>query len=626
MEQNNQQSAAEDQSATSPGVVYPSAQSSSEATKQKPPRKFNIFAGKGKYEILILLIIIVAVGAAAFYFGRQSKPDKPASVKQTTQVAVTSPNPTASAAPTLPEAQYLSSNVYLDSPQKLGDLGFLKNYKALGWGCDTSCTKEDLGINYYQIGSTAKGQKIIAMTYVAGPGGDNYLLAIENQPQIYSLLAQNSYDLANYDSQWQPSLNPNVTIDDKTKIDDIKMPLQLTVAGQKMEIRYAPDGATALPMGYMNLMKNGLVSIRGGYFDDVSPSAIKKLGSQGDIDYYEVTAKDYDNYKVVELNGTYKQLFSADYYPAGEIASATDNIKINWSSGQNNVSSYFSAGAGCGSTGYVVAKNIPPSDLIAVGKTPGGQTVYQLPQSNALVQETYDKDYAKGEFIVDQSLKNMSLDQFTKQHGYFLAKNGLGENVLFLRGDLIMRGGCAKPVIYLYPQHKQQVSVKVGAQVVNSLPAYNGGWSNVVASPDGSLSYKGKSYDSLFWDGYGYGAYPDIDSGVIVRTSDAVSTVRHQLVAQGLNNKEAADFIDYWQPKLKEIKQPYTRLTWFNTSQVNGLAPLQISPRPQTLIRVFLDFEGLDKPYDLKSQKLWAPARHGFTAVEWGGLARDGLN
>jgi hypothetical protein len=266
------------------------------------------------------------------------------------------------------------------------------------------------------------------------------------------------------------------------------------------------------------------------------------------------------------------------------------------------------------------------SDLIKVGTTAGGQAVYQLPHSNALVQEIFNKDYAGGEYVDDASLKKLNLDQFSKQHGYFLAKNGLGEYVLFLREDMIVHGGCAKPVIYLYPQLKQQVSVKVGARVVNSIPTYGDGWKGVTAFPDGSLSYQGKVYDSLFWDGYGYGSYPQITSGTIVKTADASNTIVRQLASQGLNAKEASDFLNYWQPKISEIKQPYIRLTWFNTAQMNNLAPLQISPQPQTLIRVFLDFKGVDKPYSLQPQALKSLDRHGFTAVEWGGLARDGLS
>jgi hypothetical protein len=107
-----------------------------------------------------------------------------------------------------------------------------------------------------------------------------------------------------------------------------------------------------------------------------------------------------------------------------------------------------------------------------------------------------------------------------------------------------------------------------------------------------------------------------------VSKDQVVATINTQLKEQGLNQKEISDFLDFWQPKLPTT--PYTRLTWLTTSQMNQLAPLNITPRPRTVIRTFLDFQGLTKPEKLQPQIFHAPTRNGFTVVEWGGLLRDG--
>ena len=86
----------------------------------------------------------------------------------------------------------------------------------------------------------------------------------------------------------------------------------------------------------------------------------------------------------------------------------------------------------------------------------------------------------------------------------------------------------------------------------------------------------------------------------------------------GFNEKEISDFITYWQDKLPT--KPYTRLTWFETKEMNQLAPLRVSPKPDTLLRAFLDFEGLTAPYNLPAQQLQSVQRNGFTVTEWGGL------
>ena len=47
--------------------------------------------------------------------------------------------------------------------------------------------------------------------------------------------------------------------------------------------------------------------------------------------------------------------------------------------------------------------------------------------------------------------------------------------------------------------------------------------------------------------------------------------------------------------------------------------PLEINPKPDTIIRVLMVFKRLEEPIDIAEQKLETPQRTGFTAVEWGG-------
>ncbi|EKD22879.1 MAG: hypothetical protein ACD_83C00217G0001 [uncultured bacterium] len=172
-------------------------------------------------------------------------------------------------------------------------------------------------------------------------------------------------------------------------------------------------------------------------------------------------------------------------------------------------------------------------------------------------------------------------------------------------------------MIYLYPEKTTDVLVKVGADITVSEPKYGDGW-QVTADPSGQLRVDGNSYDSLFWEGQGKGEYPVINSGFVVETKNIELTLKSHLTQLGLNSKESADFMAFWLPKMPTTK--YTRLTWFGTRQMDKLAPLTVSPKPNTSIRIFLDYQGLDKPINLPEQKLSAPKRTGFTLVEWGGL------
>ena len=50
------------------------------------------------------------------------------------------------------------------------------------------------------------------------------------------------------------------------------------------------------------------------------------------------------------------------------------------------------------------------------------------------------------------------------------------------------------------------------------------------------------------------------------------------------------------------------------------MAPLTITPAPQTVIRVFFDSKPLDAPIQITPQQLTPKQRVGFTVVEWGGM------
>ena len=53
--------------------------------------------------------------------------------------------------------------------------------------------------------------------------------------------------------------------------------------------------------------------------------------------------------------------------------------------------------------------------------------------------------------------------------------------------------------------------------------------------------------------------------------------------------------------------------------------PLDITPTPDTLIRVLMEYKPLDDKIDLPEQILPPPpARTGFTVVEWGGTELKG--
>ena len=179
-------------------------------------------------------------------------------------------------------------------------------------------------------------------------------------------------------------------------------------------------------------------------------------------------------------------------------------------------------------------------------------------------------------------------------------------------------GGSAKPVIYLYPQEEEQVTVALAydGTLTSVYPALqDGGWT-VTARPDGTLiDGDGREYYCLFWEGTCRWDY-DFSRGFCVAGEDTAAFLEAALVQLGLTDKEADEFIIYWLPRMEG--NPYNLISFQTTAYTDGAA-LAIDPAPDTLIRVFMAWKGLDGPVEVEPQSLAAPERTGFTAVEWGG-------
>ena len=619
---------------------------SPEAETPQPsgPKKRRLSLSRKQLIITSAVLLVLIGGAVAAYLLTKKKPvattnDQTASQTKPSDQATVSTDQTdqVSAEPVkLDSITTISGNTYLATPKRLPDLHFYLNLEKYfgntcdenGKNCKPAVVSSD--IKYYQIGTTKDGKQIIAYSEPAvGPGGDTIYAAIETSAGKFTVLYYPSAQQSDVDS-YKSNLTKNITVTNKSVLAESIFKNETTIkndpfiSSRDSTDRLTGDGKDYV-VGQINL--DGLKGIRGSYFGDISTSAITKVSADGSDDIYRVVAVDKDGFETIEYYSSYKTLFSTAYYTNDEITSQADKKEpITWTKGSNNQSEYFTQStglSGCGANGYESVKDVSESQVIQVGITDKGTKLYQLPTSNSAIKKLFTDDYAKGQMTEDKSLQNLTIQQLSDVHGYFLVKNSLGDWMLFLRSDLFSGGGCGKPVIYLYPTHETSVSVKVGADVVKSDPTYGDGWQNVLAEPSGALQYQGKSYDSLFWEGYGFGRYPAITSGTVVPTSQAIATIRQQLAAQGLNSKEINDFVDYWGPKMPN--KPYVRLTWLGTSTMNQLAPLRISPTPQSLIRVFLDFDGLDKPINIPKQTLVKLPRDGFTVVEWGGLVRGRL-
>jgi len=181
---------------------------------------------------------------------------------------------------------------------------------------------------------------------------------------------------------------------------------------------------------------------------------------------------------------------------------------------------------------------------------------------------------------------------------------------------------CLKPVIYLYSPTTEKVKVELDfkGQFGTTYPAYDPaikGWS-VTAHPDGMLvnDGDGKEYSYLFWDGKSYDFAMDMGEGFVVKGSDTAQFLQATLKKLGLTPKEYNEFIVYWLPKMQD--NPYNFIH-FAGKEYTDIAPLTITPKPDSMLRVFMIYKPLQEKISVKEQVLPTFERHGFSVIEWGG-------
>jgi len=179
----------------------------------------------------------------------------------------------------------------------------------------------------------------------------------------------------------------------------------------------------------------------------------------------------------------------------------------------------------------------------------------------------------------------------------------------------------AKPVIYLYPTETIKINVKLGRpeDITCSYPKYEiEGW-NIIAEPNGNLKdvNTGRELYCLYWEGKKSISSQKIEEGFVVEGKNTSEFLEQKLELLGLTQKEAQEFIIYWLPKMEKNKYNYIR---FQTiEEINQYMPLEITPIPDNIIRINMEWKPLETYVEVKEQKLeTTPLRDGFTVVEWG--------
>ena len=443
----------------------------------------------------------------------------------------------------------------------------------------------------------------------------------------YTLLSKNSYGLTSYEGG--PQLDTKlVTVNTTDELPGLRFPD--TIQGPKARQTLVQDkGVNAM------FSADGLTKV----FTDKTWGAVymKEAKLPSSVDYNSNASVDAFMAGTVfsTRNGFYLKAPDGTvrvYKLVPDVLTLTKDdafsgkLNATWSDTTLNTDTFdFTFHSGCGSLNYINA--IPASDLSVTkdlrqtGTTTQGDAIYELKdQNNKLLTDFYASTVYYDPNATEQ--KQVPYTQFVTMHPMIFWVDPFGRLIQMTNGKFTTLAECGKPVIYLYPKTTTNVDVQLAPEGGFSVtePAYGNGW-QVTASPDGKLVERstGKTYPYLFWEGRG-GLYTDPQQGFVVAQADVHGFLVTSLTKLGLNDQERADFIEFWEPRMQG--HPYYRVAFFGNSMMNKLAPMQVTPKPDSVIRILMDFRPLDQPITIEPQELHTPTRTGFTVVEWGGVLR----
>jgi hypothetical protein len=236
--------------------------------------------------------------------------------------------------------------------------------------------------------------------------------------------------------------------------------------------------------------------------------------------------------------------------------------------------------------------------------------IINVKNSNAYLDTVYYIN--KQNYLIDKVIRDRRTNEFSYTEDNILLPNDIDVGTIQATVD--------KPIIYLYPTEATEIAVKLlnDKIITCSYPKYVNEW-NVLAKPNGDLIDldTGRNLYSLYYESESVEKFNVSKEGFVVKGEDSAKFLEEKLAVLGLTEREAEEFIIYWLPKLESNKYNYIRFA--TDEEINNNMPLEISPKPDTIIRVLMTFKGLENLIEVEEQKLNTPERKDFTVVEWGG-------
>ncbi len=437
---------------------------------------------------------------------------------------------------------------------------------------------------------------------------------VQNPANGDLVLLSKLYDLAAGSNYYFDVMKDIYTKDANTTLASLEMPLTLAIPGTSEVVKlksvdsdYIPEngkGAKDGIMGYTaaNYKTKLFDSIVGPVYaniageNDAGVGCVHVLKPDGSVATYSFDFG-YDNDKITmkTKDGTVVNL-NSNYVPADKGCGIGNSCYYTRGVNENNLEEYATL-----SNGLKLFKPIKTVEKAEAKDFQGQADISMI----ATMYQSYSQSYPYG-----NKLKPLvTFKEYLATTPVLFWQDPFKRWSALLQIDYQPAGECGKPVVYLYPERDMKVNYGVN------------GWT-VLARSNGRLTNlaDGKDYPYLFWEGQSQKTV-ETEGGFVVARADLNGFLNKTLDQAGLNKQESKDFMEFWYPRMMANREPYFILKFLGTQDFNKIAPLNITPKPDTLARFFMYYQPSDFKVNLRPQIINGFSRNGFTVVEWGGTS-----
>lgn len=166
------------------------------------------------------------------------------------------------------------------------------------------------------------------------------------------------------------------------------------------------------------------------------------------------------------------------------------------------------------------------------------------------------------------------------------------------------------PNIYFYTDNPLNISFSFDKNNITYSDPY---------VPKSGLNIYLKSRKKIYYE-YSKIPFDKPNKGWIVKANELNSFIEQTFAAKlALNDKETKDLLeDIYASTIQTDKKNYIFVGLISEKQINRQIPISVKPNPNSLQRVHLYIEYLDKPLNIKAPKINPINRHGFAILELG--------